>query len=120
MVLTFVPEPRLMTEKDTENIVAFQRYACRRVVRFPPRSRTVIDMTSIDQSKSFFQLIKRNIMSIVMPINRKTFFQPFTPFLDIANKNFEEKLKYSIIKCRENLHCLCIVRILATKIKWNM
>ena len=52
---------------------------------------TVIDMTSIDRSKYFFQLIEKNIMSIAMSINRNTFFQPFTPFL--ANyKNFEEKL----------------------------
>ena len=49
-----------------------------------------------------------------MSINRNTFFQPFTPFLANANKNFEEKLKYSIKKCRENLNCLCIVRILGS------
>ena len=58
-------------------------------------SRTVIDMTSIDRSKKKFQLIEKKIMSIVMSINRNTFFQLFTPFLANANKNFEEKLKQS-------------------------
>ena len=38
-------------------------------------------------------------MSIVMSINRNTFFQPIKPFLANAYKNFEEKLKYSIKKC---------------------
>ena len=37
-------------------------------------------------------------MSIVMSINRNTFFQPFTPFLANDNKNFEENLKYKIKK----------------------
>ena len=32
-------------------------------------TRTVIDMTSIERSKYFFQLIEKNIMSIVMSIN---------------------------------------------------
>ena len=38
-------------------------------------------------------------MSIDMSINQNTFFQPFTPFLANAIKNFEEKLTYSIKKC---------------------
>ena len=38
-------------------------------------------------------------MSIVMSINRNTINQPFMPFLANANKNFEEKLKYSVKKC---------------------
>ena len=58
-------------------------------------------------------------MSIVMSIDRNTFFLAFyaifLPFLANANKNFEEKLKYSLKKCWENLHCLCIVRILGSQ-----
>ena len=45
-------------------------------------------------------------MSIIMSINRNTFFQPYMPFFDIFSqrfKNFEEKLKYSIKKYWENL-----------------
>ena len=56
-------------------------------------------------------------MSIIMSINRNTFLQIFTPFLPfLANtkKSFEEKLKYSIKKCWENLHCFYIVRILGS------
>ena len=42
---------------------------------------------------------RKNIMSIVMLMNRNTFVQTFTPFLANTNKNFEGKLKYSIKKC---------------------
>ena len=73
------------------------KYMCITVSR--SSSRTVIDMTSIDRSKKKFQLIKKNIMSIIMSINRNTFFillHHFLPFLANTKKNFEEKLKYSI------------------------
>ena len=49
-------------------------------------SRTVIDMTRIDRSKEFFQLSEFFFMSIVMSINRKTFFKPFTPFCAIFSQ----------------------------------
>ena len=62
-------------------------------------------------------------MSIVMSINRNTYFQPFTPFLANSKRNFKEKLKYSIKKVLRkpslSLHCENL-RILATKIVWNM
>ena len=56
-------------------------------------------MTSIDRSKSFFQLIEKKILCQSNRINRNTFFQPFTQFLANTIKNFEEKLKYLIRKC---------------------
>ena len=79
-------------------------------------------MTSIDRSKYFFQLIEKNIISIDMSINRNLFFKPFTPFLANAIKNlretqvFNQKVlrKPSLSLHRGNL------RILATKIVWNM
>ena len=91
-----------MTEKEKSK---FQIPALHELIQYAPIGqmshlqlpifRTVIDMTSIDRSKCFFQLFEKNIMSI----NRNTFFQAFTPFLANTNKNFEEKLKYSIKKC---------------------
>ena len=58
-----------------------------------------------------------------MSINRNTFFQPFTPFLVKANKNFEEKTQVFnqkvLRKPSLSLHCENL-RILATKIVWNM
>ena len=64
-------------------------------------------------------------MSIVMSINGKTFFQPFMPFLANTNKNFEENLNLELFnqkvlrKPSLSLHCVNL-RILATKIVWNM
>ena len=49
---------------------------CHDLILVMVKTRTVIDMASIDRSKLFFQLIEKNItsMSIILSINRKTFF----------------------------------------------
>ena len=58
-------------------------------------TRTVIDMASIDRSKYFLcQLISQLIET-----HFSALYAIFLPFLANANKNFEEKLKYSIKKC---------------------
>ena len=66
--------------------------------------------------------MEKNIMSIDMSINRNTFFQSFTPFLANAIENFEEKQVFNQKVLRKpslSLH-RGNLRILATKIVWNM